>query len=146
VFQTVCKQLNIPIAIEDPKYEKAYSHTTAGVDLGVYFISTNLSWKLPIHKHEATVVLEFFNREACTLQQFQKLHGKLNDFAQVYPFMKGFCFQQISFLQCWKNTSPGMKKTIPPLLEQELYAPMGHMPPVCCDGFLYPHSGHTPPF
>ncbi len=122
VFQSVCKQLNVPIADDDPKYEKAYSCTTVGVVLGIFFNSNSMTWKLPLAKHEATKGLlhDFLQATHCTLLQVQKLHGKLNDFAQMCTFMKGFCFHQTSFLQHW-NTSAMGTLPIPALLKQELY-------------------------
>jgi len=38
-------------------------------------------------------------KNSCTLLDLQKLHGKINDFAQMCPFVKGFKFHQNKMLQ-----------------------------------------------
>jgi len=42
---------------------------------------------------------EFLKQQNCTLLELQKLHGKINDFAQICPFVKGFRFHQNKALQ-----------------------------------------------
>jgi hypothetical protein len=42
---------------------------------------------------------EFLSKKTCTLLEMQKLHGKINDFAQMCPFIKGFRYHQNKLLQ-----------------------------------------------
>jgi hypothetical protein len=42
---------------------------------------------------------EFLEKNTCTFLDLQKLHGKINDFAQICPFIKGFKFHQNKLLQ-----------------------------------------------
>jgi hypothetical protein len=78
-FRTVCKQLRIPLAPEDPKFEKAFGITQRGTVLGIIFDSTTLTWTLPEKKSNETITLlqAMLNSHTCPLLQFQRLHGKL---------------------------------------------------------------------
>jgi hypothetical protein len=53
------------------------------------------------------------------LLQFQKLHGKLNDFAQMCIFLKGFKFHQNKFL-CELHTNNNKQLLLPVLVRNEL--------------------------
>jgi hypothetical protein len=45
------------------------------------------------------LIKKFFDGKDCSLLQFQKLHGKLNSFRQLFIFLKGFRFHQNKFLK-----------------------------------------------
>jgi hypothetical protein len=120
-YKKICKTLNIGIAPPCLKKEKAFDETTRGVVLGVEFNSENLSWKLPNEKWNDSIWLinEFLSKENCTLLELQKLHGKINDFAQMCPFIKCFKFHQNKLLQQFE-ISKAYSLKIPIELKKEL--------------------------
>jgi hypothetical protein len=121
-FLDICTNLTIPLAPPCPDHVKAFAPSTYGTVLGIEFDSTNLSWKYPLQKWEETLYLlqKVTKQDSCSLQLFQSLHGKLNDFAQMATFLKGFRFLQNRQLQQYAQ----QKTTILPIplfLKQELY-------------------------
>ena len=120
-YKDICKTLSIPIAENCIHFEKAFNATTNGTVLGVVFDSKNLSWKLPNEKTNETIQLlnETIQKNSCSLLEFQKLHGKLNDFAQMHRFMKGFKFNQNNFIKSFQNDTDE-KKQIPKETKFEL--------------------------
>ena len=100
-YLELCKSANIPTAEPCPKFDKAFGPSTMGTVLGIVFDSAKMEWKLPSGKNEETIDLlqNFLNKSHCTLLEFQKLHGKLNDFCQMHSFARGFKFSQNSFLK-----------------------------------------------
>ena len=100
-YKKVCEEMNVPLAENCKNFEKAFDETTQGTVLGIIFDSKKLSWRLPTEKFEETIDLlqQFRRKKVCTLLEFQKLHGKLNDFGQMNTFCKGFKFNQNSFLK-----------------------------------------------
>ncbi len=121
-FVTVCNNLAIPLAPPCPKFEKAFPATTKGTVLGVIFDSTTMSWSLSNEKINETLHLisKVLNQPNCSQLLFQKLHGKLNDFAQMCIFMKGFKFHQNKFLREF-HASNCKQLPLPTLVKQELY-------------------------
>jgi hypothetical protein len=69
--------------------------------LRINFDSETLSWNLPAKKHSETLskIQSLLDADNCNLLQFQKLHGKLNDFANLCPLTKGFRAHQNEFLK-----------------------------------------------
>jgi hypothetical protein len=144
-FRAVCRQVRIPLAPEDPNFEKAFGLSQQGTVLGIIFNSTNLTWKLPPKKHTETLALlhAVLTSNTCTLLQFQRLHGKLNDFGQMCTFLKAFRFHQTAFLQQWASTTSTVIP-LPPQLKTEL-AIWGKCLLYAKDGFPIPRHSITPP-
>jgi len=120
-YKKICKTLNIEMAPACSKKEKAFDETTKGIVLGIEFNSENLSWKLPNEKWNDSIWLinDFLSKDKCTLLELQKLHGKINDFAQMCPFIKCFKFHQNKLLQQFENLKISSLK-IPLQLKKEL--------------------------
>ncbi len=120
-FNVVCNNLAIPLAPLCPKFEKAFPATTRGTVLGVIFDSTTMTWFLPQEKIDESLLLlnKVLGQSACTLLQFQKFHGKLNDFSQMRIFMKGFKFQLNKFLR-QLHTNGTKQLPLPTLVRNEL--------------------------
>ena len=120
-YKTICKELNVPLAENCKKFEKAFDETTQGTVLGIEFDSKKLTWQLPIEKFEETIQIlqQFRRKKTCTLIDFQKLHGKLNDFGQMNTFSKGFKFNQNAFLKQFE-TEKTWQLHIPENLRKEL--------------------------
>ena len=63
--------------------------------------------------------LKLFGQNLSSLLKFQKLQGKINDFAQIGIFLKGFRFFQNNFLQTFENNNK-ITLDIPDKLKSEL--------------------------
>ena len=120
-LKKIANKLDIPLAPPCPKFEKAFDQTNKGTVLGIIFNSENMTWKMPPEKTQETLELikNYLLIEKTTLLDFQKLHGKLNDFTQLNIFLKGFKFNQNNFLENL-NKFPEHKKSIPPKVKKEL--------------------------
>jgi hypothetical protein len=87
----LCKEVNIELAPNCPKFEKAFERTTYGKVLGKFFDTETLCWSIPDDKKMETIDdihHVFFNKS--NLLTLQSLMGKLNDIAIMCPFMKNF--------------------------------------------------------
>jgi len=104
-YQKICNSLNIPLASDCPKHEKAFGPSTYGTVLGVQFDSLSLKWSLSKEKViDLKQTIEFFiQNKTCTLKQVQKLHGKLFNFAHSMDLMKSFKFNLLSLLNKFKG-------------------------------------------
>ena len=120
-FKTVCKNLNIVLAADCPKFEKAFGATTMGTVLGIIFDSEKLSWRLSKVKWAETLTLIKHVRESssCNLKTFQKVHGKLNDFAQLCICLKSFRYHQNKFLKKFAEQETVLLE-VPDLVKKEL--------------------------
>ena len=100
------KKLNVEIAPPCPAVEKAFEPFMFGTVLGIRLDSANMIWKLPEDKRKETIWLltRFLKKECTNLLEFQKLYGKINDFAQLVIFLKGFRFHQNKMLQKLRGT------------------------------------------
>ena len=102
-------------------HDKAFESSTFSTVLGIRFDSSDMSWKLPEDKWSETIWLltNFLDKNSSSLLEFQKLHGKINDFAQIGIFLKGFRFFQNNFLQAFESNDKE-KLIIPAKLKSEL--------------------------
>jgi hypothetical protein len=100
-YKKVCTSLNIKIAPDCPNFKKAFPPSHFGKVLGINFDTKKLSWNLPNEKQKETLskIQHMIEAKNCNLLQFQKLHGKLNDFANLCPLAKGFRANQNEFLK-----------------------------------------------
>ena len=99
-YAEVCRQVGVPLAANCPDREKAFAPGTDGIVLGIKFDSQKLTWALPADKLFSIKELtgKFRADRTCHLKAAQKLHGKLNDAAQMCEFLKGFRFHLIKLL------------------------------------------------
>ena len=93
-YSEICKMLNVALAPDCKKLEKAFKNSTYGKVLGVNFNTEKMTWSLPNEKRNEAIqaivnVLKFKN---VPLNLFQKLMGRLNDISIMWPFMKCFKF------------------------------------------------------
>ncbi len=110
-YVDLCQRLRIPLAEMDPDREKAFGPGCTGSVLGIKFDSATLSWSLPVEKAESIVQVidRFLMAATCNLFWAQKLHGKLNDFAQMMPFAKGFRFNILELLCSFEGNENGRR-------------------------------------
>jgi hypothetical protein len=120
-YKEICKKVNIPLAPECPKHEKAFGPSTFGTVLGIQFDSSNMEWSISHEKENSlqTEINFFLENRTCTLKQVQKLHGKLANFAQSMEFMKGFRFNILALLNKFEGKEG--KKIIPNSVKEDLW-------------------------
>jgi hypothetical protein len=93
-YKKICKDLNIELAEDCADCDKAYTNTKCGKVLGVWFRSSDLTWKLPDEKisqylHSITKIAD---SQSVTLNDMQSLMGKMNFLCMMCPFLKSFRF------------------------------------------------------
>jgi hypothetical protein len=91
-YRSICASLNIALAPDCPKKEKAFSDSTVGMVLGILFDTVTLTWSLSDEKLD-NILLAISGPLAGTslqLSDMQHLMGTLNHFGQMCPFLKFF--------------------------------------------------------
>lgn len=92
MYESICNSINVKIAKECPRNEKAFKNAKQGKVLGINFDASNLTWNFPDDKKAKTVnvIKNTLTAGKLKLLEFQELMGRLNDFAQMCTFMHGF--------------------------------------------------------
>jgi hypothetical protein len=121
-LQSICNDISVPLAALCPDHNKAFTPSTYGNMLGIWFCTNSLTWKLPADKQNETLqmIKKFFNAKVISLLDFQKLHGKINAFANMCSFLKGFRLQQAKFLKKFANDNVNFLE-IPVELKNEIW-------------------------
>jgi hypothetical protein len=90
-YKATCQDLNIRLAEDCPRKEKAFSNSTSGTVLGIQFDTQKLQWKLADKKIDDILydIHEFQSSGSVSLEQTEKLAGRLTHFAQMSPFLSG---------------------------------------------------------
>jgi hypothetical protein len=91
-YENIFKSINIKLADECPKHDKAFKNEKEGKVLGIWFDSKSMEWKLPSEKAEKarSAIFDIFHAEKATLHAVQSLVGRLNDIALMCPFLTAF--------------------------------------------------------
>jgi hypothetical protein len=120
-YQKICKEINVPLAENCAKNEKAFGPSTFGTVLGINFCTERMEWFISEEKANSILywIKKFLDQKICTLKEAQKLHGKLNHFAQVCDFMMGFRSNLMELIRKFKG-SEAAKKLIPAPLKADL--------------------------
>ena len=120
-YKSVCERCGVPLAEVCPSKEKAFELSTQGTVLGIRFDSEHLTWSISSEKQ--AVLLErirvFCESKTTTLNEVQKLHGKLSDFAQMMQFMLGFRFNLLALLKKFHGQDQ-VRKLIPDTVKLDL--------------------------
>jgi hypothetical protein len=92
VYRRVANQLGIQLAAECPEKDKAFTDSTWGTVLGIIFDTEILSWRMPPHKVEELLVSagNFIKAGNVSLEETQKVAGRINHLAQMLPFLRAF--------------------------------------------------------
>jgi len=105
-YKKICKLINLPLQEDDPELVKAFSNTTKGKVLGIFFDSSDLSWSLP--KDKKTVVMQrvhrALNSNLISVHDMQKLLGHLNYVSLLCPLLVGFRRNLFEDLKMSTNT------------------------------------------
>jgi hypothetical protein len=157
-FKNICKLLNVDLADDCEKFEKAFSKSSYGKVLGIYFDLENLVWKFPEEKVEKTLVIieQTLNSNSVNLLHMQKLMGRLNYVAQMMLFLRGFKFPLNAVLKKVSNSDNSVRISDQArkdlyiwanfLLDPEKWNPIAHMhysPPLGHLTFISDASGKT---
>jgi len=95
--------VGLTLATDDPNSVKAFSRQTRGTVLGFTFDTVSSTCLLPEGKFDEVARLAeealLPGGEGLPLEDIQKLLGKLESVAQLFPFMKGFRWQLLQWLR-----------------------------------------------
>jgi hypothetical protein len=91
-YKQLCEDIGIKLADNCPNNEKAFENKTFGKILGIFFDSSDLTWKLPDEKVQKTLtsIKAALSSHTVDLLSMQKLLGRLNDICLMCPFLSGF--------------------------------------------------------
>jgi len=91
-YKQLCKDIDVTLAANCPRNEKAFENQTFGKILGIFFDTSDLSWKLPDEKIYKTLLSldQVLSSHTVDLLTMQKLLGRLNDICLMCPFLNGF--------------------------------------------------------
>jgi hypothetical protein len=91
-YENICKSINIKLAEECPKHDKAFKNVKEGKVLGIWFDSKSMEWKLPSEKADKArrAIYDIFHAEKASLHAVQSLVGRLNDIGLMCPFLTSF--------------------------------------------------------
>jgi hypothetical protein len=91
-YKELCDEIHMPLADDCPLKNKAFTCSTKGKVLGIWFDTENLSWKLPDDKIQKTekAIIDALLGNSISLKQMQKLMGRLNHVSQMCPFLNAF--------------------------------------------------------
>jgi len=120
-MKKICGFINMPLAANCPKFEKAFEETTKGVVMGIGFDSSNMTWFLPKEKADRVIrrCLDANRTGMASLKQMEKLMGSINDIAQMATFLKFYKSHGNRFLQSFEGNYDIMK-VLPVQLRDDL--------------------------
>ncbi len=112
VYKNICKFINIAVAEEDLGREKAFTDSSLGTVLGIFFDTTTGKWSLPEWRYITCTSLIRILAASPTihLQQVQQLMGNLEAVCQLAPFAKGFKW---NILQLLRSFGGNQEQTLP---------------------------------
>jgi hypothetical protein len=88
-FRELTSKINLILAPDCPKLEKAFSNSQCGKVLGINFDTRKLSWELPEGKRSNCLrkIFDVLNAECINLKEFQEFMGCLNFVCMMSPFL-----------------------------------------------------------
>jgi hypothetical protein len=120
-FRKICSDLNVPLADNCPKHEKAFENSTFGVVLGIEFDTEKQEWSLPGKKADKLIkkIDGFLNAEKVSLKEVRSLMGSVNNFAQLCIFVNPFKFLGNQLLAMFEGDESTLLE-IPRQVKQDL--------------------------
>ncbi len=93
-YKNICKKINLQLASEDKKCDKAFGCTSKGKVLGIYFNTADQTWCLPEDKRSKTkdAISNIRSLSTASTLQIQSLAGRLNFISSMCPFLNSFKF------------------------------------------------------
>jgi hypothetical protein len=91
-YRRTAAKLNIQLAANCPDNDKAFTDETWGTILGIVFDSQLMAWRMPPHKVQELLEAagNFIAAGMVSLEEAQKLAGRVNHLSQMLPFLKAF--------------------------------------------------------
>jgi hypothetical protein len=91
-YEKICEKINIKLADECPKHDKAFKNVKEGKVLGIWFDSRSMEWRLPSEKavKARSAIYKIYHAKKASLQAIQSLVGRLNDIALMCPFLTAY--------------------------------------------------------
>jgi len=107
-YEKLCQRTGVRLAADCPFNEKAFRNKTEGTVLGIRFNSQNLEWSIS-HEKAANILSDIHLAATCghmDLKQMEELHGRLDNFGQMCPFLQAYKRPMNDFLAAFnKNYS-----------------------------------------
>ena len=121
-MKDVCGYINVPLAANCAKKEKAFELETRGTVLGTGFCSTDMTWFLSKEKVEKITrrCMDVRSQHHISLLQTQQLMGTVNDFSQLCRFTKFFRHSGNRLLSQF-GTNENILIPVPDQLKKEIY-------------------------
>ena len=104
-YKALCNKVNIKLAEDCPRHEKAFTGVTKGTVLGIQFDTASLSWRISSDK-AADILSDIHSvilGNHVDLKQMEKLTGRLNNFGQMCPFLQAFKRPMNNLLASFKD-------------------------------------------
>jgi hypothetical protein len=100
IYTTICSEVNVTLAKECPKLDKAFVNSTKGKVLGIWFDTETLSWSYPLNKRKKMLKLiyDVFYSLTADKEELESLVGRMNDFSLMCPFMRSYKKNTINLL------------------------------------------------
>jgi hypothetical protein len=91
-YRRTAAALNIRLAEDCEEHDKAFTDQTWGTILGIVFDTEIMCWRMPPHKVQdlLTAAGNFIVAGMVSLEDTQKLAGRINHLAQMLPFLRAF--------------------------------------------------------
>jgi hypothetical protein len=121
IYTSLCNRLNIKIAADCPNKQKAFTNSTEGLVLGIWFDSKSMTWALPEEKFSQYVIAidSVLSAPSVSLRSLQAVLGHINDLAIFSIFLKAFKFPLHHFLRQFKDNAH-ILLSLPPAARQDL--------------------------
>ena len=143
-YQEVCKRVNVKLAEDCPKKDKAFKNQKEGKVLGIWFNSEELTWAIPDEKRYKTLkgIKEATEGRRMNLLDMQKLMGRISDISQLCVFMTGFRGNLNKELG-WFQNNPEKTKKLSKEAVKELWVWAGML--IKSERYPIPNEAGAPP-
>jgi hypothetical protein len=100
IYTEICRDVNVSLAKECPKFDKAFVNSKKGKVLGIWFETESLSWSYPTSKRNKMLKLisDVYHSYSADKEELESLVGRMNDFSLMCPFMRTFKKNTINLL------------------------------------------------
>jgi hypothetical protein len=107
-YKANAKELNVKLAPDCPLNDKAFTNQVRGKVLGVFFDTTDCTWRLSEKKLWKTrsAIKVALQSECSNIREWQRLCGRLNDISQMCSFMKIFRHTILACMEGIPSSAP----------------------------------------
>ena len=121
IYRDSCTKVNVKLAENCPKFDKAFENSTKGKVLGIWFDTVTQTWSYPNDKCKKLLglVYDLYMAETADKEELESLVGRINDFSLMMPFMRSFKKNAIVLLTK-VLTFPHQNISVPPEVRKDL--------------------------